>query len=426
MKRKKVIQCSVVLTFFSQLGLLTLFFRLVFVFLSVLLVTHPAMAGKQELQAVVRGNGVFTQQLYNVLCKKEGNVFFSPISAHAVLSMAFQGANGSTLEAFSKTLNLPDTGVAAEGYHDVINHLNNVADVQLSMANKIYIMDKYTLKPKFQEVTQNKFSSEVQPVDFAKSDATAKIINAWVEDKTKNKIKDLIKPDMLDALTRLVLVNAIYFKGNWASKFEPRQTKKEQFWLNNSDSVEVDMMNTKGKYMYKEDEALDAKVLELPYSNPDISLIVILPNKKDGIAELEKKLTETDLTSITHNMYKPEVIIKLPKFKIETTIELNDPLTEMGLGVIFDPDHADFTEMLTSPEQLYVSKVIQKAFIEVNEEGTEAAAATAVVVNYIRASVSTFQPQPKVFHADHSFILNLAYKKQTILFTGRISSLKNE
>ena len=287
------------------------------------------MAGKQELQAVVQGNGVFTRNLYNILAKKEGNVFFSPISAHAVLAMAFQGAKGSTHEAFTKALNVSGSNLAADGYKDVLGHLNNVASVELSMANKIYIMDGFSLKSAFKEVTQNKFLSEVEAVNFGDSVGTAKNINSWVEDKTKNKIKDLIKPDMLDAMTRLVLVNAIYFKGNWASKFDPKQTKTDKFYLNDNDSIDVQMMSNKGKYFYKEDESLDAKVLELPYSNQDVSLIVILPNKRNGIAELEKKLADTDLTKITENMFKPEVVVKLPKFKIETTIELNEPLEQV-------------------------------------------------------------------------------------------------
>lgn len=287
------------------------------------------MAGKQELQAVIEGNSLFTKKLYNVLAQKEGNVFFSPISAHAVLAMAYQGSKGTTHEAFGKVLGFSDHLQAAEGYSDVISHLNNVPKVQLLMANKIFVAEGASLKPTFKEITAKKFLSEVQPVNFAKNTAAAQLINAWVEEKTQNKIKDLISPDVLNPDTRLVLVNAIYFKGNWASKFDKSLTATEKFYLNDVDSIDVQMMNNKGKYFFKEDEALDAKVLELPYSNPEVSLIIILPNKRNGIAQLEEKLANIDLSKITENMYKPEVVVKLPKFKIETTIAMNDVLKKV-------------------------------------------------------------------------------------------------
>ncbi|XP_066247830.1 antichymotrypsin-2-like isoform X2 [Euwallacea similis] len=402
------------------------------IFTALLTMCSQVMAGKQELQSVIQGNGHFTKQLYNVLAQKPGNVFFSPISAHAVLSMAYQGADGTTRAAFGKTLGVSDHLEAAVGYQDVMKHLNNVSDVQLLMANKVYIMEGCALNPTFKEVTEKNFFSEVQSLNFSQSEASAKTINQWVEDKTQEKIKDLITPDLLNSATRLVLVNAIYFKGTWASKFNKELTQKEKFYLNDNDTIEVQMMNAKGKYFYKEDETLDAKVLELPYSNSDVSLLVILPNKRNGIANLEKKLAETDLTKITENMFKPEVVVKLPKFKIETTIDLKKPLEKIGLGEIFT-NKANFSGMLESPEQLFVSEVIQKAFIEVNEEGTEAAAATASFVQLTSAGRRT----TKEFISDHPFIAILKIREvilvplhgkgdenivPLVLFQGRITN----
>ncbi|XP_066247831.1 antichymotrypsin-2-like isoform X3 [Euwallacea similis] len=401
------------------------------IFTALLTMCSQVMAGKQELQSVIQGNGHFTKQLYNVLAQKPGNVFFSPISAHAVLSMAYQGADGTTRAAFGKTLGVSDHLEAAVGYQDVMKHLNNVSDVQLLMANKVYIMEGCALNPTFKEVTEKNFFSEVQSLNFSQSEASAKTINQWVEDKTQEKIKDLITPDLLNSATRLVLVNAIYFKGTWASKFNKELTQKEKFYLNDNDTIEVQMMNAKGKYFYKEDETLDAKVLELPYSNSDVSLLVILPNKRNGIANLEKKLAETDLTKITENMFKPEVVVKLPKFKIETTIDLKKPLEKIGLGEIFT-NKANFSGMLESPEQLFVSEVIQKAFIEVNEEGTEAAAATGLI---IQAFSMPLPLPPGEFIADHPFVVILKGQGSVVdeerqarinfqglpLFQGRVS-----
>jgi len=301
------------------------------ILVGILLLTSEAMSQKDELLAVIKGTGHFTTKLYNILAERPGNVFFSPISAHAVLSMAYQGAQGPTLEAFGKSLDVPNHPAAAIGYKDIINHLNNVSDVQLLMANKIYVMQGYALKSTFKDTIEKNFLSEVQPLDFNESVASAKQINSWVENKTQNKIKNLIQPDDVDSLTRLVLVNAIYFKGNWATKFKKESTKTEKFYVNENDSIDVQMMNNKAKFFFKEDETLDAKVLELPYSNRDVSLIVILPNERNGIKELERKLTETDLSKITENLYKTEVTVKLPKFKIETTVELNDPLKRVSI-----------------------------------------------------------------------------------------------
>uniref|UniRef100_A0A6P7FA82 Antichymotrypsin-2-like isoform X6 n=1 Tax=Diabrotica virgifera virgifera TaxID=50390 RepID=A0A6P7FA82_DIAVI len=396
---------------------------LVFVTFFLLSTSTFVMAEENKhLTAVLQGNGLFTRNAYQILAQEKGkNIFFSPISIHAILSLASQGSGGKTQKALTSALQVADIATLAEGYKAAMLKLNSVEDVTLLMANKVYVKNEYALKDEFKDKVVNHFFSEVQNVDFSQSAAAAKTINTWVEEKTKDKIKDLIQPDDLNDDTRLVLVNAIYFKGKWAAPFKPEDTKTEKFYLNDNDSIDVQMMHTKKKFFFKNDEALDAKVLELPYTNKDLSMIVILPNKRNGINELELKLANTDLTKITENMFRPDVIVALPKFKIETTINLEEPLTKLGLGVIFS-DHADFTGMLKSPEPLKVSKVIHKAFIEVNEEGAEAAAATAMFMARI---TSIGIPDPiEEFIADHPFIIMLNnrhdYYNSNILFVGKI------
>uniref|UniRef100_A0A6P7FAL4 Antichymotrypsin-2-like isoform X8 n=1 Tax=Diabrotica virgifera virgifera TaxID=50390 RepID=A0A6P7FAL4_DIAVI len=397
---------------------------LVFVTFFLLSTSTFVMAEENKhLTAVLQGNGLFTRNAYQILAQEKGkNIFFSPISIHAILSLASQGSGGKTQKALTSALQVADIATLAEGYKAAMLKLNSVEDVTLLMANKVYVKNEYALKDEFKDKVVNHFFSEVQNVDFSQSAAAAKTINTWVEEKTKDKIKDLIQPDDLNDDTRLVLVNAIYFKGKWAAPFKPEDTKTEKFYLNDNDSIDVQMMHTKKKFFFKNDEALDAKVLELPYTNKDLSMIVILPNKRNGINELELKLANTDLTKITENMFRPDVIVALPKFKIETTINLEEPLTKLGLGVIFS-DHADFTGMLKSPEPLKVSKVIHKAFIEVNEEGAEAAAATAMIMVTECAMIS-MEP-PKQLIADHPFIILLQYRgysfQETItIFGGKI------
>lgn len=378
---------------------------------------------QKELKAVLQGNGEFTKNLYSLLAQTPGNVFFSPISIHAILSLVYQGAGGQTQQAFTKTLNVPDVRVAAEGYKEIMSRLNSVKDVTLLMANRLFLQDGYKLQRSFKTVAVQQFFSDIDLLNFKQAAPAAAAINSWVEKQTNNKIRDLIDKDDLTQDTVLVLVNAIYFKGKWAEPFDAKLTRTEKFYLNDNDTVDVQMMHIKKKFFYKNDENLGAQILELPYSNKDISLIIILPNERNGIAELEEKLAGTDLTKITENMFKPEVQVALPKFKIEKTIDLEDALTKLGLGVIFGQT-AEFPGIIDSPEPLVVSKVIQKAFIEVNEEGAEAAAATGVIVG-LRAA---FLPLPvEEIVVDHPFVIHLIQRQDSlihVLFSGRVNNPK--
>ncbi|KAJ3654865.1 hypothetical protein Zmor_014021 [Zophobas morio] len=369
---------------------------------------------------VLDSNNQFTVNLYNVLVgSSPGNIIFSPISIHAVLSMAYQGARGTTAEKFASTLNVPETKVAREGYSVVMNRLNFLSDVTLLMANRVYLMKGCKLLPDFSEALTKNFQSDVQLLNFCNQEAAASTINTWVEEKTKEKIKNLVNKNDLNVDTRLVLVNAIYFKARWREVFDKEATKTDPFYLNDADSVNVQMMHIKKKFYYKGMKELEAQILEMPYTNGNLSMVIILPSKRNAIAELEKKLSTVNLAEITNKMWHIKVTVALPKFKIEQTIDLEDSLTKLGLGEIFDQSAANFTGMITSKEPLHVSKVIQKAFIEVNEEGSEAAAATEMIIER-----KCHVKGPDIFFiADHPFVLMLLEKsegKPNILFAGKI------
>lgn len=191
-------------------------------------------------------------------------------------------------------------------------------------------MKDYTVKPSFNDVATKSFASEAQSLDFAENVQSAATINGWVEDNTNNKIKDLIKADSLDADTRMVLVNAIYFKGFWTYQFDPKNTFKAPFYLNEKDTVDVDFMKIKKHFKYGSLQDLDATAIELPYKDSDISMLIILPNSKTGLSALEGKLNTIDLSEISSKLYSQEVNVEIPKFKIEFDITLNDPLKKVS------------------------------------------------------------------------------------------------
>lgn len=287
------------------------------------------MASTDQEAQLLKGNSLFTTALYQELAKSGENLIFSPISVHAVLSMAFQGAEGETKDAFISTLRVTDTKTAADGYNSIMSRLNNIPNITLHIANKVYLKDGFSLKNSFKDAVVKSFLSEVEPIDFAQP-AAAPTINTWVSNKTNDKIKELISANDLDSETRLVLLNAIYFKGNWAYKFDARNTLEEDFYINNDETVKVNMMHIKKRFNYKEDTDLDAKILEMPYENRDVSMVIILPNERTGLANLEKKLANVDLSSITNGSSNVEVQVSLPRFKIESTIDLKETLTNVS------------------------------------------------------------------------------------------------
>ena len=250
-------------------------------------------------------------------------------------------------------------------------------------------------------------------IDFAgATEASRLTINRWVEQKTADKIKDLLAQGSLSKLTRLVLTNAIYFKGDWATKFKPELTKPMPFNLSTDQTVDVPMMRQTGDFLFSENE--DVKVLELPYVGKDLSMVLLLP--KTNMAEMDAKLDAARLAEWTGQVTEREVDIYLPKFKFETKYELQDLLSGMGMVDAFALPPADFSG-ISGQKDLYITKVIHQAIIEVNEEGSEAAAATAVIMG-----VKAVLHKP-VFKADQPFLFLIRHNETgSILFMGRVNN----
>lgn len=259
----------------------------------------------------------------------------SPLSVQIALSLVYAGANGHTADVLASGLKLGGQSkeAIATAFHGLLTPLQN--DPSLKIANSIYVMKGYEIEPAFNEIATNSYYSSVDALNFADNVASAKTINTWVEAKTNDKIKDLISADALDALTRLVLVNAIYFKGMWKHQFRKSDTMKEPFYTDAINSVEVDMMHVKDNFNYGFVEALNSEVIELPYNNSDVTMMIILPKERNGLADLEVALKTYDINSISGQLYNQKVDVALPKFKIEFEISLPDTLKKVGVkGVL--------------------------------------------------------------------------------------------
>ncbi|XP_055298180.1 serine protease inhibitor 42Dd-like isoform X2 [Sitodiplosis mosellana] len=365
-----------------------------------------------------KGIPTFALNFYQSVKSTPGNIIISPLSVASALALLSQASNGKTYDQLVKGLNLSDdkttTANQCHEYYEML--LRNAGNAELSIANQIYVNRGYEIKPEFRDVATTKFMSAVGSLNFGDSVSAAKKINHFVDEKTKGKIKDIIAPNAISSNTRAMLVNAIYFKGQWENQFNKALTKQEPFFTTSSESVLVDFMHNKGRFNYTTLNDLDATAIAMKYANSSFSFVIVLPNSRTGLSALESKLKNYDLSRITHQMCTRKVKVTIPKFKTEFEINLNAALQRIGITEMFTSS-ADLTGLLVSDEPLQISDVLHKAFIEVNEEGSEAAGATVIDVG-----VTSIQTKKTLkFRADHPFVYFIRDDiKNTILFSGRI------
>ncbi|XP_047986728.1 antichymotrypsin-2-like isoform X3 [Leguminivora glycinivorella] len=366
------------------------------------------------------GNNVFTANMFTEVVKEQPgkSMVMSAFSVLQPLAQLAMASVGESHDQILKVIGLPNDNVTKIVFPKVSAQLRAVKGVQLSMANKIYIPTGAEVKEDFAALSKSIFGSEFKNIDFTKNVPAAKEINSWVEDQTNHKIKDLVNADSLGADTRAVLVNALYFKGQWDKKFNEKLTSDQDFHVTKDKTVKVPMMYKKDDFKYAESEELDAKLLELPYKEKEASFLIVLPNEIDGLAALQEKLKDpTALDKAVAQMREVEVNVHLPKFKIESTINLKNVLQKMGVTNLFDASKARLDNLLKNENGLFVSDAIQKAFIEVNEEGAEAAAANEFSVNRVMVLKERFY----YFTADRPFLFLLNVGSST-LFSGSYQS----
>ncbi len=387
-----------------------------------LLFLVPVSAGyaTETLMSAAADNSAFAFDIFQILKQKGGNLFFSPYSVSSALAMTYGGARGNTAlqmqEAMRFTRGQEGTHKAFAELGSLLGNIQSKGAVELAVANSIWPQTGYGFLPEYTALLKKFYGVEITPVDYANApEPSRKRINKWVEVKTREKIKDLIPEGSIDPLTRLVLVNAIYFKGDWEEQFDPDDTVEAPFFVTPEKSIEASLMTRTGEYGYS--DMGDLQILELPYAGRDLSMVVILPGPGRSISDLEKKITIENFFLWKQSMSEKEVEVFLPRFRITWgSFSLVEALKSLGMVDAFSDTKADLSGMDGSPD-LYITDVLHKAFIDVNEEGTEAAAATAVIVG-----LKSIPAPPEVFRADRPFIFIIQENSTgSILFMGRVS-----
>jgi serpin B len=383
---------------------------------------QKASDASMNLTGIAENANQFAWELYARLSGNEGNLFLSPGSITMALAMTYAGAEGATRDDMAKTLHFqlpkPQLDEAMQELLTLWKKSDSKQGYHLHVANRLWGQKGHTFLDKFLETTRTNYGAELALVDFAQApEAARQTINQWVEDQTQKKITDLIPARVLSSDSKLVLTNAVYFKGDWTEPFKKERTKDEDFKLADGQTVKVPLMRQEDRFRYGTADGV--QVLELPYGDRSLSMVVLLPKDAAGLAELEARLSADRVRQWTTDLKAQEVSVYLPKFKTTGVFTLNDPLRALGMSSAFDPSAADFSGM-TGDRDLFISQVVHRAFVDVNEEGTEAAAATGVVMG--RTSVPMEKRKP-VFRADHPFVFLIRDNRNgMILFLGRLTN----
>ena len=377
------------------------------------------------------GNDDFALALYGSLRQRPGNLFFSPFSVRTALGMTYAGARGETAREMREALRLrlPDEELHL-AFAQTIKGLRAAGEVEVAVANSLWSQEGSPLEAAFLDLVGRHYGGGANPVDFRRKAEDARTtINRWVEAKTRRRIQDLIPPGGVDGETRLVLVNAVYFKGLWADSFRKEATREEAFRLEGGGTVRAPLMHRQGSVPYVQADGYQA--VDLAYRGGALSMLVLLPDRVDGIRDLEGRISGQQNRDCVARMRDREVKLFLPRFKVTWgTVNVREPLEALGMALAFEPLKANFSGIngLEPPhvDGLFIAAVFHKAFVDVNEEGTEASAATAVSTTR-SLGVEPSKPPVPVFRADHPFLFAIRDRRSgAILFLGRMADPSRE
>ncbi|WP_400194357.1 serpin family protein [Lysinibacillus telephonicus] len=370
---------------------------------------------EDDYYELVQPNNTLGFQLLSTAPKdNEGNLFISPTSLLMALAMVYNGADGKTKEEMAKILG-QQTDQVNKANASLINRLLQTSDnVELAIANSIWLNENYQFQDDFKINVQDYFNAEINEINVTDNESVTNI-NNWVKKETNGKINEIVQ-DPLDPDLVSILLNAIYFKGDWKYEFDKNQTSEDTFY---GQTKSASFMKLEEELSYLENNLFQA--VSLPYGDGTLSMKVFLPKKNVSLKEVEDELTQENWQKWSSQFTKKEGTLLLPKFKLEYEIELNDALKMLGMPTAFEKD-ADFSNMIQESVPLWISKVKQKTYIDVNEKGTEAAAATSIEVVTESAIIS----DSFYMNVNHPFIFSIVDDETgMILFLGSISSPKN-
>ena len=386
--------------------------------------------GAADVAAAVAGNKAIALDLYRTLAESEGNLFFSPHSISTALAMDYAGARGETERQMAATLRY---GLAQDSLHPAFNALDlslapqdaagYAEDFRLSVASSVWGQEGYGFLPEYLDILAVNYGDEVRTVDFRQGPEDARVrINGWVADETEERITDLIPPGALTELTRLVLANAIYFKASWQKPFDEAATAIRPFHLLDGSKPDVPMMRQQSNLRYARGDGYQS--VELPYEGDDVAMTILVPDS-GSFQEFQDSLSGQTLQDIVDSLDYESVRLALPRFETESAFSLSDTLKEMGMPDAFDDQAADFSGMegracrARGDICLLITDVLHKAFVSVDEAGTEAAAATAVIIGITRAVIE--EPEPIELVVDRPFLFVIRHlPTDAVLFVGRV------
>ncbi|XP_068084390.1 ipis-1 [Anabrus simplex] len=376
-----------------------------------------------HLAVAKAGDDNFSAALYKAVSSDPGNTVMSPFSVETLMTLLWMGASGETANELARCLHLPKNRHQEEnGFKYILSTLKSTETMTIDFVNKIYLQDGFKLKATFRQIAVNSFRSDAEEVNFVKAPEEARAnINKWVERKTRDKINDLLAPGSLTADTRLLAVNAIYFRGGWLKPFNESDTYLEPFYTSPYTSVNVSMMHQTEYFYHGQIPELGAQALklyyrvsmeDLSYENSSMSMLILIPDAVDGLTALEDKIVFFNLSQISSYLSSAQISLSVPKFTVRSTLKLVDSLKQLGISKVFGPG-AELSGITDEP--VYINDVVQKVFIEVAEKGTEAAAVTFTeLVNY-------FGAPPTELKVNRPFLfLVVDEPSEAVLFMGRV------
>ena len=368
--------------------------------------------------SIAKSNNEFAIDFYKLVSDNTNNHFFSPLSIYTAFSILYEGAQENTAKELAETFGFEtDDVIRHNDIEQMISSINrNDTHATLALANALWLADWISLYESYSGIAHDTYDATAKTVDFTDPKDSIERINKWAADNTNNKITKVITKKNANANTIMIINNAIYFKGTWFIQFLPEDTKESDFWLSETNNVKTDFMNLEARFKYTKSDG--AQVLKMPYEGDRLSMLVILPSERHGIKQLEENLSAEQLEKWKQELYSRDIILSMPKFELNTGYDLVPPLKTLGISDVFNPTMSNLTGIAdTGDSRLSVTGARQIAFVNVNEEGTEAAAVTTGMT----LDSPRVPPPPEHFTADHPFLFLIQDDESgTILFMGRM------